>query len=103
MRADVATVLQRLLMAGEAVLTLRDPGYDCKALHEEVMDWGDRAADRERVVHSYTVMCSQAVWRASETRHDRKGDIYRRLVGVLLPEIRSDFGKAIEQRNRPTP
>lgn len=103
MTTDVATVLQRLLLAGEAVVTQRDPGIDCKALWEDVMDWRDKPADRERVVHSYTTMCAQSVWRAAETRHDRRGDVYRRMVGLLLPEIRVDFGKAIEQRNRPTP
>lgn len=102
MTTDVATVLQRLLMAGEAVVTLRDPAIDLKALWEDVIDWHDKPADRERVVHHYTVACAQAVWRAAETRHDRTGDIYRRMVGVLLPEIRADYGKAIWQRNRPT-
>ncbi|MCK1407637.1 hypothetical protein [Bradyrhizobium sp. 76] len=104
MTTDVATVLQRLIMAGENVLAMRDPG-DTTALLDDVMDWLARPTDRIRVVHDYTLLALHAVQGAASAKR-RSGDdhaVYYRVVGALLPDIRKDCWEAFQQRNRPTP
>jgi hypothetical protein len=104
MTTDVATVLQRLIMAGETVLAMRDPG-DTTDLLDDLTEWLDRPTDRTRVVHDYTVIALHAVAGCASAKR-RSGDdhaIYYRVVGALLPDIRKDCWEAFQQRNRPTP
>jgi hypothetical protein len=104
MTTDVATVLQRLIMAGEAVLAMRDPG-DLSELLDDVKGWLERPADRERVVFDYTLLAIHAVHFAADAkrRHIDEHGPYYRIVGTLLPDVRKDCWTAFQQRNRPTP
>jgi hypothetical protein len=104
MTPDVATLLQRLLQAGESVLTLRDPG-DMSEIIAHVEQWLARPTDRARVVHPYTLMAARASDLAAIAKRRGTEDhaTYCRVVGLLLPDVRKDCWEAFQQRNRPTP
>lgn len=105
---DQATVLQALIIAAEHVLGLRNPG-DIEQLHNlsvEVEMWSGRAAPDGRVIHVYTEMLADAIGTAAAAiqRHNASDfQTYFRIIGVILPDVRVDFGRAIEMRKRPTP
>lgn len=105
---DQATLLQELIIAAESVLGLRNPG-DPEQLHNlaiEVEMCSGRPAPDGRVIHVYTEMLADAIGtaaRAIQLHNAADFQIYFRIIGVILPDVRSDFGRAIEMRKRPTP
>ena len=104
---DQASVLEALIIASEKVLGLRSPG-DPEALHNlsvAVEMWSGRAAPDGRVIHAYTEMLADAVGTAAaaiQLHNASDFQIYFRIIGVILPDVRADFGRAIEMRKRPT-
>ncbi|WP_407155197.1 hypothetical protein [Bradyrhizobium sp. STM 3557] len=105
---DQAAVLQALIIAAEHVLGLRNPGEpeDLLNLALEIEKWSSRAAPDGRVIFAYTEMLADAVGTAATAiRLHNASDfqIYFRIIGVILPDVRVDFGRAIEMRRRPTP
>lgn len=106
--SDVATTLQRLIIQSEAVLALRSPGDPAQVdvMCGDVLAWFEKPADGERVVHRYTIQLAEAVACADTARRHGRAHaepIWFRIIGVILPDVRADFGKAIELRKRPTP
>lgn len=105
---DQASVLQRLILAAEAALVLRSPG-DAEylmLLGDDVAAWLLRPAPDGRVIHNYTMMLMTAVRDAAAViavHGASSAPAYFRVIGALLPDVRSDFGRAIELRRRPTP
>lgn len=106
---DQASLLHKLVLSAEAVLALRSPG-DPDAVVQLLDDVAlevKRPADGERVMHDYTTMLASAVMMAAIAMRHRGAEVapvYFRIVGVILPDVRADFGKAIEIRKRgPTP
>ena len=105
---DHGTLLHRLIIAAEAVQNLRCPG-DAEVMQNLLSDVSreaQRPAPDGRAIHTYTEMLAVAVNEAA--RHMRRhgaehGAAYFRIVGVILPDVRRDFGMAIEARRRPTP
>jgi hypothetical protein len=104
---DQAAVLQSLIVAAEQVLGLRSPG-DPEQMHNlsvEIETWSGRAAPDGRVISVYTEMLADAVGvAAAAVRFHNSSDfqVYFRIIGVILPDVRADFGRAIEMRKRPT-
>jgi|SRR5579859_2549089 len=104
---DQASVLEALIIAAEKVLGLRNPGEreQLVDLAAEVEIWSGRAAPDGRVIHAYTEMLADAIGTAAAAiRLHNASDfqIYFRIIGVILPDVRADFGRAIEMRRRPT-
>lgn len=106
---DQATLLHKLVLAAEAVLALRSPG-DIETLIQLLNDIAaeeKRPTDVERVMHDYTTILASAVLVAAAAVSRRGAEtapVYFRIIGVILPDVRADFGKAIELRKRgPTP
>lgn len=102
---DQASLLQRLILAGEAALAQRSVGSRDYAagLAQDVANAVLKPAPDGRVVHPYTEMLAAAVAEAEGRRHHDSAGSYHRVIGVLLPDVRADFGRAIEMRRRPTP
>lgn len=105
---DHVTLLQHLIIAAEAVQGLRSPG-DAESLQRlsiQISAEMNRPAPDGRVFHMYTAILASAVNEAAThlRRHGAEhGATYFRIIGVILPDVRRDFGLAIELRRRPTP
>lgn len=105
---DMASDLQRLVVACENVLALRPAGEqdELDDICNNILAWFAAPTDSERLVHRYTLQLAEAMNCAAQSRRHGRAyaeQIYFRIVGVILPDVRTDFSKAIEQRNRPTP
>ncbi|MFA6267656.1 MAG: hypothetical protein WC670_18310 [Pseudolabrys sp.] len=105
--SDAGTLLQRLILNAEAAISMRpvDELAQIEALCNDLLTWFDRPADGERVVHRYTIQMAEALACAVYARRQGRAHaepIWFRIIGVILPDVRADFGKAIEQRKRPT-
>jgi NAD(P)H-dependent flavin oxidoreductase YrpB (nitropropane dioxygenase family) len=105
---DHPTLLQQLIITGELTIQMRSTRTP-EALAELITSIETeyaRPADGERVIDLDTIIFGTALIGAAAALggHDRNGAAkYLRVVGVLMPEIRSAYAKAIEARRRPTP
>lgn len=104
---DNAALLQDLIVASEHALGLRSPGEPAAVatLVDEIAAAVNRPADIERVMHDYTSMLACSVMLAAKViryRGAHQAPVYFRVIGTILPDVRADFGRAIEQRKRPT-
>jgi len=105
--SDPSSLLTRLIIAGEAAITLRRSGHedDIAALCASVAHLADKPADGIRVIDEMTVLYARALQMCDRAlhRHDRrKAASFGRVVAVLMEEIRCALGEAIEQRKRPS-
>ncbi|WP_445493161.1 hypothetical protein [Rhodopseudomonas sp. RCAM05734] len=106
--SDHCTVLHRLIIASENTLRLHAPGTEefLTQLSGDVARALDQAAPDGRVIHPYAMLLMGALVEAGGAIQIHNADgaqVYFRIIGCLLPDIRADFGRALELRKRPTP
>lgn len=111
MRFSIATddvsVLSRLIDHGALAITMRRniEQHMLDANLELVLRAAARPSEGNRVIGEHTVMFATAIKRCDVALHqhgDREAAIYGRVIGALFPDIRADFGRALEIRKRPT-
>lgn len=96
---DARTLLNRLIIEGEAVLQLRhvDLG-EASELLISVNTLRQRPTDRERLIDDHTVIYAQALMFAAKLlAAHQTATRYTLVVAVLIDFLRADFGRAIEQ------
>ena len=104
---DNASLLEQLIISGELAIQMRStrPAETIAELVEAIENAFDRPADDVRTIDYDTVIFAMSLSAATLAmhRHDRTDAAkYLRVIGVLLPEIRSSLSVAIEQRKRPS-
>lgn len=100
------TLLVRLVDRGEKALRgERGSAAELAELAAAVMTLMARPSDGVRIVskttHIYTLALS-ALCAALWDGNPKEAAPFARVVGVLLPDMRADFGRAIEKSKRPT-
>lgn len=106
--SDQCTTLHRLIIASENALRLHAPGTEefLTQLSGDVARHLDQAAPDGRVIHAYAMLLMGALVEAGaaiQIHNSDRAQVYFRIIGIILPDIRADFGRALELRRRPTP
>lgn len=99
---DAGTVLQRLILEGEAVLARRHVAAgDVIELLDAVQTLMAKPADGVRLIDHHTMLYAAALSQAGKhlaEHNDAKARRFARVVGVLIDDIRDDFSRALAQR-----
>lgn len=109
MMPDDASLLVRLRDLAERALALRPlDRAEFAALDQQLARARARpVADGVRTIDLHTSVLAQAIARLDDARRigdERDLELWAQAIGLILPRVRTDLWKAIEQRNaRPTP